>query len=116
MCKMRAVPDDGTVWRAGQQALLAQLVVAEVLGVRLTDLAGQERGEVRAALARQIAMYLCRLVYGMRLADVALAFGRDRSTAAHAVRRIEEARENPDFDRRIAWLEAALLRAGGFDG
>jgi chromosomal replication initiation ATPase DnaA len=109
------VPAQGAVWRAGQQALLAQMTVSEVLGIRLTALAGQDRGDTRAAQARQIAMYLCRVVYVMRLNDIGLAFGRDRSTAAHAVRRIEEAREDPDFDRRLSWLEAALQRAGGVD-
>jgi chromosomal replication initiation ATPase DnaA len=116
MCKLEAIATDGAVWLAGQQALLAQMAVAEVLGVRLTALCGQERGDVRAAFARQTAMYLCRLAFDMRLNDIAMAFGRDRTTAAHAVRRIEEAREDPEFDRCLAWLEAALQRAGGFHG
>jgi chromosomal replication initiation ATPase DnaA len=116
MCKLGAIASEGTVWQAGQQALLAQIAAAEVLGVRLTALCGQERGDVRAAFARQTAMYLCRLVFDMRLSDIAMAFGRDRTTAAYAIRRIEEAREDAEFDRRLAWLEAALRRAGGFHG
>lgn len=98
--------------RLGQQALLAQIAVAEVMGVKLTDLAADRRGDSRAAFARQTAMYLCRLVFFMRLEDIAASFGRDRSTAGHAIRRIEEAREDPALDRRLQWLEDALRRAG----
>jgi len=58
-------------------------------------------------------MYLCHLVFALRASDIAVVFGRDRSTAAHAIARIEEARENPEVDRRLYWLEAALRRAGG---
>lgn len=100
---------------ACQQALLVQITVAEITGVRITALCTAERGHPRIAFARQTAMYLCRLVFAMRLGDIAAAFGRDRSTVAHAIRRIEEAREDPDIDRRLGWLEAALQRAGGFD-
>lgn len=117
MCKADFAASDGVgpVWRAGQQALLAQLAVAEVTGIRLTDLCSPVRGRARTAFSRQTAMYLCRMVFAMRLCDIALAFGRDRSTVAHALRRVEEAREDPEFDRRLVWLEAALRRAGGDD-
>lgn len=100
--------------RAGQQALLAQITVAQTTGVALRQLCDVLRGDGKAAFARQTAMYLCRLVYGMSLSDIASGFGRDRTTAAHAIRRIEEAREDPEIDRRLAFLEAALRRAGGF--
>jgi chromosomal replication initiation ATPase DnaA len=111
MCKwvpMRALQEV-----AGQRALLAQITVAEMTGVRLTQLCASLRGGVQAAFARQMAMYLCRVVYGMTLSEIARAFGRDRSTAAHAIRRIEEAREDPEIDRSIAFLEATLQRTGG---
>lgn len=107
----RSSPD-----QIGQQALLAQITVAEITGVRLTLLCATLRGDDKAAFARQMAMYLCRVVFGMTLADIAGSFGRDRSTAAHAIRRIEEAREDPEIDRRIAFLETTLKRAGGSHG
>jgi chromosomal replication initiation ATPase DnaA len=92
------------------------MAVAEVMGVRLTQLCSEMRGDAKVAFARQTAMYLCHLVFALRASDIATAFGRDRSTAAHAIARIEEARENPEVDRRLYWLEAALRRAGGFYG
>lgn len=99
-----------------QRALLVRLVVAEVTGVALAEVFGTERGTAKAAFARQMAMYMCRLVFAMSFGEIAMAFGRDRSTAAHAVRRIEEAREHPGIDRQIAFVEALLRRGGGLDG
>jgi len=116
MCKWSTAPASAMpeISRAGQQALLAQMAVAEVMGVRLTQLCAEARGDAKVAFARQTAMYLCHLVFAQRATDIAAAFGRDRSTAAHAIARIEEAREDPVVDRRLQWLEAALRRAGGF--
>lgn len=116
MCKWVPAGVMSEVSVASQRALLVQITVAEMTGVRLTALCGEGRGAVRAAFARQMAMYLCRLVFAMSLSDIAMAFGRDRSTAKHAIQRIEEAREHPDVDRRLAWMEAALQRAGGVHG
>jgi chromosomal replication initiation ATPase DnaA len=118
MCKWRTAPASAMpeISRAGQQALLVQMAVAEVMGIRLTELCSQTRGDAKVAFARQTAMYLCHAVYAMRVTDIAAVFGRDRSTAAHAIARIEEAREDPETDRRLQWLEAALSRAGGYYG
>lgn len=98
---------------AAEQALLAQMVVAEVTGIRLTALCAGSRGDAGSAFARQMAMYLCHLAFAMSFTAVGQAFGRDRTTAGHAVRRIEEAREDPELDRVLQHLEEALRRAGG---
>jgi chromosomal replication initiation ATPase DnaA len=118
MCKWSTAPASAMpeISRAGQQALLVQMAVAEVMGIRLTELCSDTRGDAKVAFARQTAMYLCHLVFAMRATEIAAVFGRDRSTAAHAIARIEEAREAPDVDRRLQWLEAALSRAGGCHG
>ena len=113
MCKGVPAAQTPEVSLTCQRALLVQIAVAEVTGVHLAALCAGVRGDARSAFARQMAMYLCRLVFDMSLGDIAAAFGRDRSTAAHAIRRIEEAREQPEIDRCTAWLEAALRRAGG---
>jgi chromosomal replication initiation ATPase DnaA len=116
MCKWvpaGALPEGS---EAGRQALLVQIAVGQVMGVGLVALVQPDRGGAREAFARQMAMYLCRLVFAMSLSDIATAFGRDRSTASHAIQRVEEAREHPDVDRRLAWLEAAIKRMGGIDG
>ena len=46
-------------------------------------------------------MYLSHVVFHISLSEVATAFGRDRSTAAHAFHRIEEMREDPELDRTL---------------
>ena len=45
------------------------------------------------------------------LREVARAFGRTHPTVLHACRRIEEAREDPVFDRTVEWLEGVVRRA-----
>lgn len=58
-------------------------------------------------------MYLCPTGFGLNLARVANAFGRDRSTVAHACHAVEDRREEPHFDLWISALEAMLRRAPG---
>jgi len=97
---------------ARERAWLVQATVAHVYGVALKDLCATTRNHPKAALARQIAMYLCHVEYEISVAEVARIFGRHSTTATYAVRRIEELREDPDLDRALGWLEAMLRRAG----
>jgi hypothetical protein len=69
------------------------------------------RGSVTAAYARQIAMYLTHVAFGMSLARVAFAFARDRSTVAHACHVIEDRRDDPKLDDLLDQLEASLRAA-----
>ncbi len=92
------------------RALLAQMAVCEVMGVSLVALSAAGRGDRESAFARQTAIYLCRLVFAMTLNEIAQCFGRDRTTVAHAVRRIEEAREDAGFDATLRRLEVSLRR------
>lgn len=99
-----------------QYVLLAQLVVAEMMAVPLLDLCRNTRGDPRAAFARQAAMYLCHAVFALHANAIAKAFGRDRSTVRHAIRRIDYDREaDGECDRIFAWLEFSLRQAGGRD-
>ncbi|HEV2561960.1 MAG TPA: helix-turn-helix domain-containing protein [Rhizomicrobium sp.] len=92
---------------------LAQRVVAHAFDVQLHELTGSTRGHPRAARARQVSMYLVHVVFGMNLAEIARAFGRDPSTATHACHQIEDMREDPELDRTIGWLETQLRGAAG---
>ncbi len=114
MDKWLAVPNVPLIWIGIHRALLAQMAVADATGLALASLYGDKRGDPKTAFARQMAMYLCHLVFRMNCADIARSFGRERTTVRHAVRRIEEARENPRIDRTLKWLEISLRRAGGF--
>ena len=54
-------------------------------------------------------MYLAHVGFGMSLARVASAFGRDRSTVAHACRQVEDKRDDPAFDAWMETLEQGLV-------
>ena len=58
-------------------------------------------------------MYLAHVTFGLSYAEVGRAFGRDRTTAAHACRLIEDRREDPDLDTALADLEHVLRRDRG---
>ena len=92
--------------------------VRAACGIRDELLIGPARGRADLALARQVAMYLCHVVTGMTLTEIGRRFGRDRTTAAHACRLIEDRRDDSDFDCRITMLEDAVqggLKALGIE-
>jgi chromosomal replication initiation ATPase DnaA len=92
------------------RVLIAQLVVGHALGVSVARIRGRSR-EADAAFARHVAMYLAHVTFGLRLKDVARAFGRHRTTVGHACRRIEDMRDDVLFDSQLGWLEALVGRA-----
>ena len=62
----------------------------------------------RVARARQIAIYLAHVGFGLNYTHLGRAFGRDRTTIRHACFRIEDARDRQNFDRALDFLEGAL--------
>ncbi len=92
-------------------AELAANVVSYALGVPAQNIVDDARGCTKTAYARQLAMYLCHTGFELSLARVAVAFGRDRSTVAHACHAIEDRREEDQFDLWIGSLEAMLRAA-----
>ncbi len=89
-------------------AAAATAVAGFALGQSMADIAAPSRGRADAAFARQVAMYLTYAGFGMSLARVALAFGRDRSTVSHACRQIEDRRDDPAFDLWLEQLERVI--------
>ena len=87
---------------------LATAIVAAMAGLSVNVLVGRHRSTAPVATARQIAMYLAHVGLGLPQAGVAQAFLRDRSTVAYACRRIEDLRDDPAFDRRVAQMEDCL--------
>jgi len=63
------------------------------------------RGRANVARARQVAMYLAHTVCGLSLTETGLCFDRDRTTVAHACLVVEDARDQPAFDRAFEVLE-----------
>ena len=82
--------------------------VARAFTVRAVDLWSGTRGRSRVALARQVAMYLAHVAWGLSLTEVGHLFARDRTTAAHACVQVEDLRDDADFDRCIDLLEGVL--------
>jgi chromosomal replication initiation ATPase DnaA len=89
--------------------LLAQIVASEGR-VCLTKLLRPSRGHGRTTRARQITIYLAHVLLGRTQENVAELFRRDRTTIAHAVRMMEERRDDPALDRLIGRIEARFLR------
>lgn len=83
---------------------------AFALGIK-ADLLGPVRGTAQHAFARQVAMYLTQVAFGMSLRRVAVAFGRDRSTVAYACHFMEDRRDDPKVDDMLDQLEPALRAA-----
>ena len=91
-------------------AFITQLV-AFATGVGAREIAARTRCAAKVARARQLSMYLAHTVCGWPLARVGSAFGRDRSTAAHACQRVEDLREDRAFDRLVGQCEACVMHA-----
>lgn len=84
------------------RGMLAMALAGYALDVPPAVIADADRSTA-ASFARNLAMYLAHVAFGMSLGRTARAFGRDRSTITHACRAIEDRRDDPRFDR---WLEA----------
>ncbi|WP_300529615.1 helix-turn-helix domain-containing protein [Maricaulis sp.] len=100
--------------RTSRDAACAQLAASAVafsFGVTPQEVVAPTRASREAAFARQVAMYLAHIAFGLPLTRVAHAFGRDRSTAAYACHRVEDERDDRAFDTCLDQLEACLRAA-----
>lgn len=92
-------------------ARLSAEVASYALSVPADEVLSANRGSAEVAFARQVAIYLCHVGFEFSLARVASAFGRDRSTIAHACHAIEDRRDDAQFDLWISRLEAMVQDA-----
>lgn len=90
-------------------ARLAEAVISTMARVPPARLRGPLRGRSAVALARQMAMYLAHVVFGLSYTRVGICFGRDRTTVRHACALIEDRRDDPALELALAALEAGLL-------
>jgi chromosomal replication initiation ATPase DnaA len=65
----------------------------------------RRRGPVELANARQVAMYLANCSGGVPLNRLKRHFKRDLATVVHDVRRIEDLRDDEEFDYFLTTLE-----------
>jgi chromosomal replication initiation ATPase DnaA len=99
---------DGRKSEQENAAGLLRAIVAAAFGIRAETLQGGRRGRATVALARQVAIYLAHTRLGLPYGRAGAVFGRDRTTAAHACRRVEDRREDPRLDTMIDYLERAV--------
>ena len=95
--------------RAAAGARLAEAAVAGIVRIPLSAMRGATRGRRQVALARQMAMYLSHVAFGLSLTRVGTCFGRDRTTVRHACALIEDRRDDLRLECGLDALEAALL-------
>ena len=90
----------------------ARQVVLQVAGALTLTADGILRSATRKeATGRHIAFYVAHSACGLSLAQTAMAFGVDRSTVAVACKRIEDRRDDPDFDQWMGALERSAAAA-----
>jgi hypothetical protein len=84
---------------------LAAVATAAAFAVPIAELGAATRRASDVALARQSAMYLAHVAFGLTFSEIGRAFGRDRTTAAHACRIVEDRRDDPSIDSVLGALE-----------
>nr|WP_244595434.1 helix-turn-helix domain-containing protein [Bosea lathyri] len=75
----------------------------------LMNLRGSNRGRLPIARARQTAMYLAHVAFGLSFIRIGICFGRDRTTVRHACALIEDRRDDPALELGLNAIEAGLL-------
>lgn len=83
------------------------MIVASAFGTEADAIFAPTRSRARTALARQVAVYLAHVIGSKTYTEIGEVFGRDRTTAAHACRVVEDHRDDPCFDRMLEQLEQA---------
>lgn len=106
-------PETDDPVRHAALARLAEVAVAAVAHVSTAKLRSPRRGRRPIALARQTAMYLAHVVFGLTLTRVGICFGRDRTTVRHACALIEDRRDDPALEFALSALEAGLRALTG---
>lgn len=92
---------------------LAARLAASAVGVAASEITISGRSSRRVSAARHLGIYLAHTAAGLPLVKVAEIFGRDRTTAAHACRLIEDRRDDRRFDAELAELEDLLRKFCG---
>ncbi len=85
-----------------------EALVSSAFCVSIAAIREPGRGAAPVAFARQVAIYLSCTRLGLSFASAGRFFGRDRTTAAHACRTIEDQREHAELDSVLDCLERAI--------
>ncbi len=92
-------------------------IASAMFNVSGRQLRDSGRSTLDVSRIRQIAMYVCHVVFGLKMSEIGNAFGRDRTTVVHACHVIEDLRDDQEFDEIVSAFEriasAALKYHGG---
>jgi hypothetical protein len=100
-------PGDRRHRTSGRLCELIGLTTAVAFAIPVEELTASSRRAPYVAFARQSAMYVAHVRFGLSFTEVGRGFGRDRTTAAYACRLIEDRRDDPAVDFVLASLESA---------
>ena len=89
-------------------AFTARRLVAKEFGIAESALARPGRCAQPIAFARQAAMYMAHVAYQLSYQEVADAFGRERTTVAHACAAVEDARDDAEMEERLDTIEERM--------
>lgn len=83
--------------------------VCKIYNMQYDDIIGKKRPK-NIAMARQVAMYLCRKITDASLPKIGQAFGgRDHTTVIHAYEKIEKMRkEDKSFESQLQQYEEKI--------
>ncbi|MEX0345066.1 MAG: helix-turn-helix domain-containing protein [Rhizobiaceae bacterium] len=92
-------------------------IAAAMFNVSGRQLRDSGRSTLDVSRIRQVAMYVCHVVFGLKMSEIGNGFGRDRTTVVHACHVVEDMRDDRDFDEIVSAFErvasAALKYHGG---
>lgn len=90
------------------EADIIEQAVLRAFCLDISSLRSLSRGRAEIAFARQVAIYVAHVQLGLTLTDAARMFGRDRTTAAHACRTVEDRRDDRLIDLKLEAIERSL--------
>ena len=97
-----------SVSEIGNTRKIIESAVGAVFEIPDPEIGASGRGTAQACFARQVAMYLAHVSYGLTLTEVGELFGRDRTTVAYACTVIEGRRDDANLDLCLDHLESAV--------
>lgn len=88
-------------------------ILSACFAVPSLDIRSSSRANAPVARVRQVGMYVCHVVLGLTMLEVATGFVRDRSTVVHACHLIEDMRDDVEFDGIVGTIERIAQAAFG---
>src|SRR3990170_5980743 len=103
--EQKAIGNAPPIGDTGRTARFLAAIVACAFDVPVEVVRSARRGPAPVALTRQVAIYLAHTRLGLTFSAAGAMFHRDRTTAAHACRTVEDCRDDPRFDKTLDYLE-----------